>query len=368
MILSAEHVVTPEGVLTDAEIVVDGDRIAAIRPTSNPEPGWLVPGFIDTHCHGGAGFDFGDDPEPGLAYHRRGGTTSLFASLVTTSVDRLLTQIRSLVPLVQAGELAGIHLEGPFLSEARCGAHDPGLLIDPTDEVVAEILAAGQGCITMVTMDPVRANAAAATRTFREAGVQVAFGHSDADLDQTRAGIDAGMQVVTHLFNAMRSIHHREPGPVPLLLNDPRVAGLEVICDGFHLNLEVVTMAARAAGSDRILLITDAVGAAGMPDGPFQLGGLPANITDGKVRLVKDDGSFGSIAGSTLTMAQAFANVASVLPLETVVRMAASNPARVHGLSDVGELAVGKFADLCRVDPTGQLLAVHRHGEEIPLS
>jgi N-acetylglucosamine-6-phosphate deacetylase len=264
--------------------------------------------------------------------------------------------------LVAAGEFAGIHLEGPFLSTAKPGAHEPSLLQTPDPASVDRLLEAGQGRIAMVTLAPELPGGLAAIQRLVDAGVVVAVGHTDADEQMIRRALDAGASVATHLFNAMRPIHHREPGPVPLLLDDDRVA-VELICDGFHLHADVITLAVNAAGPDRVSLITDAMLAAGAADGDYLLGELPVRVADGMARLVRPDGQPGSIAGSTLTMARAFAFVVGAgIPIPAAAAMAATTPARRHGLNSVGELRVGARADLCVVDDHGVLSRVMQAG------
>ena len=375
--LRADHVVAPGGVLHDAVIEIRGDRLVSCEPSGQPagsEPehvaGWVVPGFVDVHVHGGNGCDYAtEDPEAALAaraFHTAYGTTSSLVSLVTAPLDQLCRQISTISDLVDSGYFAGIHLEGPFLSPAQGGAHEQSLLRSPDPETVDRLIDSGRGHLAMVTLAPELSGAPAAIARFLDAGVRVAVGHTDADRDAMAAAVDAGATVATHLFNAMRSIHHREPGPVPLLLTDRRVA-VELIADGFHVQRDVLRMAAAAAGPDRVLLITDAMAAAGKPDGDFALGGRSVRVQDGMARLVGADGSLGSIAGSTLTMAAAFQTMAGITgSIEAAAAMAATNPARHLGLAGVGRIEAGYRADLCVVDEDGVLQRVMRAGRWLP--
>jgi N-acetylglucosamine-6-phosphate deacetylase len=214
----------------------------------------------------------------------------------------------------------------------------------------------------MVTIAPELSGGREAIRQLVDAGVAVAFGHSDADEVMVAEALDAGATVATHLFNAMRPIHHRDPGPIPRLLVDER-AIVELICDGFHLHPDVISMAVQTAGPDRVALVTDAMLAAGVADGEYHLGSLAVAVTDGQARLVEPDGSLGSIAGSTLTMAQAFEQVAATgVRIPDVAAMAATTPARRHALTDVGLIEVGRRADFCLVDDAGHLHRVMRRG------
>lgn len=367
--LRCERLVTPAGVVEAATLTIDHGLITAVDrgPIEQTEQtqrvtGWTVPGFVDTHVHGGGGADYAttDAAEAfrARAFHRRFGTTTSFASLVAASIDTLVAQLATLRPLVDAGELAGIHLEGPFLSEARRGAHDPGLLCAPDAATVDRLLEAGDGAIAVVTLAPELPGALAAIDRLVTAGVVVAIGHTDADEVVVARALDAGARVVTHLFNAMPGIHHREPGPIPLLLSDERTT-VELICDGFHLHRDVVRLAVAAAGPDRVALVTDAMVAAGAPDGDYALGSLQVRVVDGRARLVTEDGRLGSIAGSTLTMAEAFAFVVGAgATIPDAARMAASTPAVRYGLSGVGAVEIGARADLCVVDDRGRLVSV----------
>ncbi|GAB3711557.1 N-acetylglucosamine-6-phosphate deacetylase [Mariniluteicoccus flavus] len=367
--IEVAYAVTPDAVVEGARIVVEGDRIAAVEPTGRRggDAGeWALPGFVDTHTHGAVGHDFGDADADGvramLDFQRSRGATSVFASLATNTLDHLERQVALLADFVEAGELAGIHLEGPFLAAERKGAHAAELLRDPDPVSVARLLEAGRGTVAMVTLAPERDHATEAIAAFRAAGVRVAFGHSDADAALCRSAIDAGARVATHLFNAMRGIHHREPGPVPALLDDPRVA-VELICDGVHLHDDVIRLAVAAAGPERVILITDAMAATGLSDGDYTLGALRARVVGDVARILEEDGSLGAIAGSTLTMDRAVAHAVRLgTPLPAVAAMAASTPARVHGLGDVGALVPGRYADLVLTDAEGRPHRVMRRG------
>ncbi len=361
---------TPAGVVEGATIEIDDGRITAIHAGEPRDGLWAVPGFVDTHCHGAVGVSFGDmDRDANLRaihYHRSQGSTTLFASTVTEPIEKLEAQSRVLRELVEAGELDGIHLEGPFLAEERKGAHDAALLRDPEPELVERLITAGGPALKMITLAVERHHAEAATRRLTEAGVKVAFGHSDADDSKTAESIGWGACVATHLFSAMRPIHHREPGPVPVLLSDDRVM-CELICDGIHHRPVIARMAIDAATVDRVCLVTDAMSATGQGDGRYVLGELAVEVRDGTARLVTDDGSVGSIAGSTLTMAKAFEFVVGEvgLSIPEAAHIAATTPARWHGLTEVGTLEVGKRADICLVDDRGHLRQVWRRGQLI---
>jgi len=376
-LLVAEHVVTPQGVLDNAVITIRGTRLISCEPLvgavgtgGERVAGWVVPGFVDTHVHGGGGFDYAtESPEVALrarAFHAACGTTSSLASLVTAPIEVLVRQIAMLAELVDDGHFAGIHLEGPFLSSAQRGAHDPDALRHPDAATIDRLISAGRGALAVVTLAPELPGGTAAISQLTAAGVRVAVGHTDADRPTVEAALDAGATIATHIFNAMRGIHHRRPGPIPLLLTDRRV-GVELIADGFHLHPDVLRMAAAAAGRERTILVTDAMAASGMPDGEFALGGLRVDVRSGMARMVTTDGRPGAIAGSTLTMARAFEYMTRIVrDISAVAAMASSNPADRLGLREVGRIAPGDRADLCVVNDQGALLRVMQSGQWLP--
>jgi N-acetylglucosamine-6-phosphate deacetylase len=314
----------------------------------------VVPGFVDTHLHGGGGANFSTalpaETATAAALHHAHGTTTVVASLVTAGPAELLRQVTALAEDVRAGVIAGIHLEGPWISTKRCGAHDPGLMRDPDPDELDRVLAAGDGAIRMVTLAPERDGALAAIARLADADVVAAVGHTEATYQQTRAAIAAGATVGTHLFNAMRPIHHREPGPIVALLEDSRVT-VEMITDGVHVDPALYRHVIRSAGPDRVSLITDAMAATGMADGEYWLGPLSVEVVDGVARVAGTD----TIAGSTATMDRVFrfavthSGLARDDALLLAVRQASVNPARALGLPDAG-LWPGAAADLVVLD------------------
>ncbi|BBZ24152.1 N-acetylglucosamine-6-phosphate deacetylase [Mycolicibacter hiberniae] len=348
--------------------VLDG-RIVACgsgRPPTGPDfelvDRVVVPGFVDMHCHGGAGVSYADAPDRAAALHAAHGTTGGLASLVTAGPDALLAQVRRLAAATARGVVDGIHLEGPWLSRLHCGAHDSAQLRAPTDAEVDALLAAGDGAIRMVTLAPELPGAIATIGRLVEAGIVVAVGHTDADYELTQAAVDAGATVGTHLFNAMRALHHRQPGPVPALLDDPRVT-VELIADGVHLHPGAIRHVVATAGPDRVALVTDAMAAAGAGDGAFSLGGLAVDVADGVARLR----GTATIAGSTATMDRLFATAVRLLgaddaALAGAVRMTSATPARAIGLHRTGVLATGRDADLVVLDRDWRVCQVMRRG------
>ncbi|MDO5618146.1 N-acetylglucosamine-6-phosphate deacetylase [Kocuria sp.] len=372
LILHAQRVIFPQGPARPGWVQVRGSQIVDAGPGGVPDhdgsaevrrlgENILAPGLVDMHVHGGGGAAFtegGEAAQAVLAAHRARGTTSMVASLVTDTINNLERQIWQLVPLCQAGELAGIHLEGPWLSPRRCGAHDPDLLIDPNLADLNRLLDAGDGHIRMVTLAPERPGASEAIKVLHSRGVVAAVGHTDASDEQTEAAIHAGATVGTHLFNALPSVHHRKPGPIPQLLSDPTVV-VELIADGVHVHPSVLRMAV-AAAQGRFALITDAMSAAGKPDGSYRLGPLDVDVVDGVARI-RDTGA---IAGSTLTLDQAvqYAIQTVGVGLEVAVRAASSIPAQVLGLAGVGRIQAGARADLVVFDAQLNVQEVLRGG------
>jgi len=357
-------VVTPDGVVVGA-VEVDGDRIVAVEADSTVDSGqWVVPGFVDMHVHGGGGYTFttadAREARGAAGFHGRHGTTTLVASLVSAPFAVMRKATAAFAPLVAEGVLAGIHFEGPYLSTVRCGAQNPAYLRDPSVDELDELLRSG--IVRMMTIAPERPGARDAIARLVGAGAVAAIGHTDATYEQTRAGIAAGATVATHLFNGMRPVHHREPGPVYALLDAPEVT-CELVADGVHLHDGVLAFAARAGGTDRTALITDAIAAAGAGDGPYALGGHDVVVRDGVVRLSTVDGSPGAIAGSTLTMDAALRRaIAAGLSMVDAVAMASTTPARALGLGDVGALTPGRRADLVVLDHDLRVTAVLRSG------
>ncbi|WP_281964324.1 N-acetylglucosamine-6-phosphate deacetylase [Serinicoccus marinus] len=365
-LVSAEQVLWPDGSLSGGWVAVEGGQIARVGRGAPTEPAdrhtaLLSPGFVDIHCHGGGGHSFAtldpDEVSSAAMAHHLAGTSTVMASLVSAAPDTLLAQVRALAPLVRGRMIAGIHLEGPWLNEARRGAHDPAVLRHPDPGEIDAVLEAGAGGICMVTIAPELPGSLDAIRRLVGAGVVVAVGHTDADADQLRAAVDAGAEVVTHLCNAMRPIHHRDPGPVIAALGDPRLT-LELIVDGVHLHDDVVDLLHRSSRA-RMVLISDAMAAAAAEDGRYALGSMEVDVVDGVARSVDT----GSIAGSTLTLGRAVRRaVGAGLAPEDALVAATSDPARTLGL-DAGKITVGGRADLVGLDADLETRLVVRGGE-----
>jgi N-acetylglucosamine-6-phosphate deacetylase len=369
LLVSAGRLVTPARVFAPGWLRVADGTVADVGPGAPPRPtdldlpdATVVPGFVDVHVHGGGGASFdGGDPaaaETVVRAHRAHGTTTMVASLVSDEVDGLARSARALGDLVDDGLLAGVHLEGPWLSPKHAGAHEPALLTAPTPAAVDHLLEKAGEHLRMVTLAPELTGGLEAIRRLSAAGVVAAIGHTDATYDEARAALDAGATVGTHLFNAMRGLHHREPGPVAALVEHPD-AYVELIADGVHVHPAMLRMAA-SAKPHLTALVTDAMAAAAAPDGDYRLGSLDVAVRSGVARLT---GS-GAIAGSTLTTSAAVRYAVQVagLSLEDAVRAATSTPAAMLGLDRVGALRPGFHADLVVLDGSLDVLRVMRRG------
>ena len=372
------RVVTPDGIIDNGVVRIRNAGIADVGPAGRArrfeyEAAWVLPGFVDQHVHGGGGHTFttGDPAQAraAAAFHARHGTTTMLASLVTAPFELMRDATLAYQPLIDEGVIEGLHFEGPYLSAARCGAQNPSYLRDPDLAELTALLDLGR--VRMVTIAPERPGALAAIELLVTRRVIAAVGHTDATYEQTRDAVAAGARVATHLCNAMRPVHHREPGPIVALLSAPEVV-CELIADGVHLHDGMLRFAAGAAGIERTALVTDAMAAAGMPDGRYELGGQAVDVANGAARLATTGATTGAatgattgaIAGSTLTMDAALRRaVHSGMHIGDVARMAATTPARVLGLDDRGAIEPGRRADLVLLDDDLRVTAVLRRGQ-----
>lgn len=390
--------VLPGGIVEDAVVVLAGQRIAYAGPAHGaaeaagdaglPAPApdtLLLPGLVDIHNHGGAGASFPDALRPdevrtAVGTHLAAGTTSMLASLVTAAPPVLLERAELLAGLAAAGEIAGIHAEGPFLSRERRGAQSPDHLRDGDPGFVRELAAAAGGHLRTMTVAPEVPGVAGpggAAAALVEAGVIPSLGHTSGtaeDAETLIAQVAPGLRerglrmTVTHLFNGMPPLHHRSPGPVAACLAAAARGDVvvELVGDGVHLApatvRSVVTM---AAGS--VALVTDAMAAAGMPDGTYRLGPMAVTVAGGVARLSTRDGDApGSIAGGTSRLSDVVrASVAAGVPLADAVAAATSVPARAIGLTDVAALGVGGRADVLVTDAGLQPQQVYRAGRRV---
>ncbi|HEX8973067.1 N-acetylglucosamine-6-phosphate deacetylase, partial [Oryzihumus sp.] len=361
-------------------VAIEGDRIAFCGKASDlpadwrgtPTPdGWahgatILPGLVDIHCHGGAGGEVGPDPaatRAAAAHHLSHGTTSLVGSLVSADPATLLAGARTAACLVATGELAGVHLEGPFLSDARRGAQRADALTDVDEGLVEELsrVAADAGAphaLAQMTFAPERDPRSRLPAALAAHGILPAIGHTDADdalvAETLRSALETtprgGRPLVTHVFNGMPPLHHRAPGPVAACLSAAArgEALLEVVGDGVHLAPGTVRMLFDLVGGEGLCLVTDAMAASGMPEGTYQLGGQAVRVEGTTARLV--DG--GAIAGGVATLLDVVrwcVQVAGV-PLLEAVTAASATPAEALALAGRGRLEAGARADLVVVD------------------
>lgn len=324
----------------------------------------IVPGFVDVHVHGGGGVSF-EAGERGaiedvVRLHRSHGTTTQLASIASRQPEAMLASASLLGSLATEGLLAGIHLEGPFLSDIRRGAHDPKALRTPDLVLLRELVSAGQGSVRMVTVAPELAGGIELVEAIVAAGSIAAIGHTDASYSLAVDAINAGARVATHIFNGMRPMQHRDPGVALAALQDDRVV-VEVINDGHHLADPVIGMAQRLAGSQRTAFVTDAMAAAGVGDGVYRLGDAQVRVVNGKAMLL--DGA--SLAGSSLTMDRALRRAVRTLGFSLVdaVRATSTVPARLLGFErERGTIAAGMRADLVVLDEKLEVVAVMAAG------
>ena len=366
ILLRSERIVTPAGVLAGTLSIRRG-RIEAItamgvgesRGVAAVDVGrdWVVPGFIDTHVHGGGGAQLHTTDPAELAaacrFHAVHGTTALLATTVSAPVAELTAILATIARATQAAPLAGArvlgaHLEGPFLSSARPGAMDAATFLAPAGEVMSRLREAAAGTLGMMTLAPELPDAPALIRDLHAHGEVASLGHTDAEYETVVAATNAGARSATHLFNAMRGLHHRRPGAVGAVLDSDQL-NAELICDGEHVSPAVLRLAYRAKGASGLRLITDATAGAGMPDGTYPLGRAAIAVTRGRATRVPGD----TLAGSTLTMDEALRQAVAALGLSLpqAVALAAANPARVLGLQGrKGQIAAGCDADLAVLD------------------
>lgn len=392
------RVVTPTEVIADGVVVIRGELIAWVGDAGRAEAeGWpgipepldapptVLPGLVDIHTHGGGGASYPDATTSQQALvavleHRAHGTTTLVASLVTAAPDTLRDRVRVLTALADAGEIAGIHLEGPFVSTVRCGAQDPDLIQAADPDLTRELADMAHGYLVTMTIAPELAGISGAggvVDVLIDAGALPSFGHTDASWQQTSEAVaDAstrlaaapgrrsGRATVTHLFNGMRPLTHRNPGPIPVFLAAAARGELviELIADGTHLAPELVHSIFTLVGAENIALVTDAMAAAGMPDGAYRLGSQDVTVDQGVARLTHG----GAIAGGTAHLLDIVrTTVAGGVPLVDVMRAAATTPATVLGVSDIGALEVGRRADLLLTDDDFRVLKVVRAGRTL---
>jgi N-acetylglucosamine-6-phosphate deacetylase len=360
-VITAPQVLLGNVLVRDGWVAIRGDRIEAVGTGIPPYPptwplpdGVLAPGLIDAQCNGAFGVDFAaaDDESWDLVLRSLPvtGVTAVVPTLISAPLPQLRDALRAAAPRIREARRApgpgrarplGIHVEGPFLSERRRGAHDARLLCDPDPDRLQILLDAGGDALLYLTLAPERHGAFAAIEHLVVAGVRVAVGHSDASDEQVRTAADAGASLVTHLYNAQRPFSHRDPGVVGAALTDDRLTS-GLIADLHHVAPTAIVLAFRTAWR-RIMLVTDAIAALGMPPGTYDLGGQPTTVRDGEPPLRAD----GTIAGSALRLDTAIGNVVrcGIDPADALLA-ATRIPADALGRTDLGRLEPGSSADL----------------------
>lgn len=388
-VLTAPRVLLGDHLVSDGWVALAAGRIAKVgvgappaAPTLHLGDGVLAPGLVDAQINGAFGTDLVDADDAAWDRIRaelpRTGVTAFVPTFITAPIPVLTAALqrardRAGVPdrgaAVGVAERAsgraappsrsgrrrgapspgarvvGIHVEGPFIAAARRGAHNPVHLCDPSPETVAALLEAGGDALGYVTLAPERDGALDAIRQLTAAGVRVAIGHSDADDGRAIAAVDAGASLVTHLYNAQSPLNHRDPGVVGVALSDPRLT-CGLIVDLEHVAPTAVRLAF-AAGAGRIMLVTDAIAALGMPPGTYALGGQPTEVRTGAAPVRSD----GTLAGSALRLDAAVANtIACGIDPAVALTAATRVPADALGAPDLGRLAPGAAADLVWLD------------------
>jgi N-acetylglucosamine-6-phosphate deacetylase len=385
-VLRAETLVTPDGALSPGWLAASAGVITGLGGGPGPPPAagpavelgarTVAPGYFDVHVHGGDGAQVnGDSVEEVVEslrhiarFHARHGTTSLLATTVSDSAERLATTVGGVAAAMRHGipggaAIRGIHLEGPWLARAKMGAQDPRSLRLPDVAELRSLAAMAEGCIRMVTVAPELPESEALIAAACDLGIRVAIGHTDASYETTLAAIAAGARHATHLFNAMTPLHHRRPGAVAAVLLDDRVT-VELIADLEHVHPAVMALVQRCAAG-RVVAVSDAVSAAGLEPGRYQLGRLEVSVAEGRVTLADDPST---LAGSLLTIDEAVRNLvtAAGLPLVEALRAASATPARAAGLSGhLGEIRVGAPADLVVLGPDLRVTATVAGGDVV---
>jgi N-acetylglucosamine-6-phosphate deacetylase len=359
----AKKIITPNTVIPQGVVLVDGKRILEVGGRSEVtfderefqvlhfEKQTLVPGFIDVHIHGSGGRDVMEGTREAvqvvskfLASH---GTTAYLATTVTASPIQTIQALESLGKLIPqetgGARILGVHLEGPFINAKKRGVHPPEHIRNPSVRIFDELVKMSGNQIKLVTLAPEIPSGLQFIEHIRSKGIVVSLGHTDATYEEARQAIQAGATNATHTFNAMRDFNHREPGVLGAVLTESRV-WTELIADGVHVDPIAVEMLVRCKGTRRVLLITDAISATGMPDGDYHLASLAVKVSDGVCRSLE-----GSLAGSTLSQDRALQNMIrwTGIPLEEATYMLTCNPAESIGVSGAkGSVQPGQDADL----------------------
>ncbi|WNS43404.1 N-acetylglucosamine-6-phosphate deacetylase [Paenibacillus sp. MMS20-IR301] len=380
-------VLTPAGVVEHGVIAVAEGLIqyageAAWLPAAyehweaaTHEPkGLLIPGFVDVHVHGGAGYDFMYSDAAALdtitRFHASQGTTSMLATTMTAAkedIDRVLAEVdayRAAEGGMPYAKLAGVHLEGPFISQRWPGAQNPEHIVPASIPWLEEWEDRYPGMIRQVTLAPEREGALEAIGWLRRHGITAALGHTDASFEQVIAAADAGLNQAVHMFNAMTPLHHRKPGTAGAVMFDARIRA-EIIADGIHVHPAAISIVTRLKNKQNLLLITDAMSATGLSDGEYAIGDLPV-IVSGGIATLKEHPE--SLAGSTLTMIRGFRYLVEEVGLSLLEASQAASltPALSLGMErSIGSIEAGKQADILLLDDSLNLRGVWIGGQKL---
>jgi N-acetylglucosamine-6-phosphate deacetylase len=372
MIFTNARVILAEGIRDGIEVVVNEGKVAELRPRST-SPGaidlggkYLSPGFIDVHVHGAQGRDTIDGTSEAFRticdFHLRGGTTSLLPTIASAPLDRTLSVIET-IKTANIPQIAGVHVEGPFISRAKAGAQNPKFICEPTPGKVTKLLA-HRDLIRRITIAPEVDGALEAISKFAAAGISVSGGHSDAWDEEARPAFERGMRGATHTFNCMSSARrrgiHRVAGLLEFVMSEPEIS-CELIADGHHVSSTLMKLLYRAKGAEKIVLVTDATPGAGLAEGAlFQLGRRKCIVENGACLLADKS----ALAGSAATMVELVRTMVREVgvPLHEAIAMASRNPAREIGLAGKGEIAVGNDADLIVISPALEIEQVFISG------
>ncbi|MDR6552954.1 N-acetylglucosamine-6-phosphate deacetylase [Paenibacillus qinlingensis] len=382
LLITGAKVVTEQGVIDNGLVHVIDGKLAYVGELagSKADPAspdaeridasgkWLLPGFIDVHVHGGYGADFMDSNTENLdtitRFHASHGTTGMLATTMTATreaIDRVLVEVQSYMEQeMPYAQLLGVHLEGPFISPKWAGAQDPKLMVTPQLDWLKDWHERFPQLMKQLTLAPEREGGHEMIAWLRDQGIVAACGHTDASYADIQAAAEVGLSHAVHTFNAMKPLHHREPGTVGAVLTDVRISG-EVIADGIHVHPAAIKLLTMVKQPHGLLLITDAMSAAGLGDGQYDLGGQAVTVQSGVARLTEG----GALAGSTLTMIEALRFMVREVGVSVAdaSRYASGNPARLLGLADThGSIAKGKHADLLLLSSELELEQVWVHG------
>ena len=378
-IITARRLITDIGSV-EFPVLVVGDDGALTDISSDPtalarEEDTLTSAFFDIHTHGAMGHDVMSASPAQLReiqhFLARRGVAQYLPTTVTASISSTLRALESFANAIESepqplqAQARGIHLEGPFLSHVKRGVHPEDDLQKPSIELFERFQQAARGHIRLMTIAPELNGATELIAYATSLGVRCSLGHTNALASEARAGIDAGASSATHTFNAMRALNHREPGVLGVTLDSDRLYA-ELICDGIHVAPELVRLWLRSKGPERAILVTDAMSAAGMPDGRYKLGEIDVDVTDGRAMLAGDlERGAHTLAGSVLTMDRAVANLRQFTgaTLSDATRLASHNPAAMLGRPELTRLAPGSPANLNRFDASGRLVATYLLGE-----